>query len=164
MKNNVELRFVPSNADNYRELLKDPGSWELIVTNEHYGKVTVTLPYNIAMTIAVAIATARDAGIKEGYEKAKKKYKAINRAAGSILANKRLHPVHPRLYVGLVSAAQRLPGPYLLSPHCLLDIYLSTAVVHHEVRRNSGQLLDLPPILHDLLLDLQFLDSPVQLL
>lgn len=84
MKNNVELRFVPSKTDNYRELLKDPGSWELTVTNEHYGKVTVTLPYNIAMTIAVAIATARDAGIKEGYEKAKKKYKAINKVAGSM--------------------------------------------------------------------------------
>ena len=46
------------------------------------------------MTVAVAIATARDTGRKEGYEKAKKKYKAINKAAGSMtnVFNKPMKP------------------------------------------------------------------------
>ena len=84
MKDKVELRFVHSEATSFKELAQDPGSWELIVNNDLYGNIAVALPSDIAMTVAVAIATARDAGRKEGYDKAKKKYKAINKVAGSM--------------------------------------------------------------------------------
>lgn len=71
MKNKVEIRYVSD----------DTGYWELTVNNKFLGQQSVRLDDNNAMVIAMAIATVRDIGIKEGQEKAMKKYKAIENAS-----------------------------------------------------------------------------------
>ena len=67
-KNKVEMKFV---ADDH------PGYWELTVTNKLVGKQKAKIPTDIAMLVAVALGTAKQAGKKEGYAEAKKKYEAI---------------------------------------------------------------------------------------
>ena len=56
-------------------------SWILTIKNDLIGEYSVELPDTLAMPIALAISTIREVGKKEGYEKAKKKYKAINNAS-----------------------------------------------------------------------------------
>ena len=67
VKNKVEIKYVSD----------DFGYWELTVNNKFLGQKVVRLDHDNAMVIAIAIATVRDIGIKEGQEKAMKKYKAI---------------------------------------------------------------------------------------
>lgn len=80
MKNRVEIKYV-SNAETFPGLFED--YWELNVSNDVVGHYTLKLSQEQAMPIAMAIATATDAGRKQGYDKAKKKYKAIQRIANS---------------------------------------------------------------------------------
>lgn len=56
-------------------------SWILTIRNDLLGEYSVDLPDNVSMAVALAISTAREVGKKEGYEKAKKKYKAISDAS-----------------------------------------------------------------------------------
>lgn len=71
MKNRVEIKYVSD----------DSGYWELTVNNNFTGEQSIRLDSSNAMVIAMAIATVRDVGRQEGYEKAKKKYKAIRDAS-----------------------------------------------------------------------------------
>jgi hypothetical protein len=71
MKDKVEMKYVSD----------DSGYWELTVNNKFIGEQVVKLDSNNAMLIAMAIATVRDLGRQEGYDKAKKKYKAIENAS-----------------------------------------------------------------------------------
>lgn len=84
----VTLNYNAETVQSFAEILAGPGNWELTILNPLLGEKTIILPNDIAMPVAIAIATAYDAareeGEKIGYEKAKKRYEAINKAAGSI--------------------------------------------------------------------------------
>ena len=68
--------------------------WIMTIKNDLVGEYSVDLPDGLAMSVALAISTARQAGVQEGYDKAKKRYKAINDAAGSMpdVFNKPMKP------------------------------------------------------------------------
>ena len=82
MKNKVEIKYVSD----------DSGYWELTVNNKFIGQQIIKLDPSNAMLIAMAIATVRDIGIQEGYDKAKKKYKAIEDASSLDVSWKPGHP------------------------------------------------------------------------
>lgn len=74
MQNKVELKYVASESEVYGPYY---GYWELTIYNNLLGKQVIKLNQEIALGVAVAISTAREAGIQEGYNKAKKKYKPV---------------------------------------------------------------------------------------
>lgn len=79
MKDKVEMKYVS----------EDSGYWQLTVNNKFIGQQVIKLDSSNAMLIAMAIATVRDVGRQEGYEKAKKKYKAIENASSLGISWKR---------------------------------------------------------------------------
>ena len=74
MKDKVELKYVASKSEVFGP---DYGHWELTVNNDLLGSTTVILTQDVALTVAVAISTAREVGRKEGADKIKKRYKGI---------------------------------------------------------------------------------------
>lgn len=66
MKNKVEIKYVSSTSEVFGP---DNGHWVLTVDSETVGKQVVNLPQSIALVVAIAVSTARQAGIKEGYKK-----------------------------------------------------------------------------------------------
>ena len=71
MKDKVEIKYVSD----------DSGYWELTVNSKLLGQKVIKLDNNNAMVIDLAIATVRNIGVKEGQEKAMKKYQAIENAS-----------------------------------------------------------------------------------
>ena len=65
------MKYVANEATDFVSLAKDPGYWELTVVNKLIGTQTVQLPSEVAMTVAIAIASARDLGRREGPVKKK---------------------------------------------------------------------------------------------
>ena len=78
MQNKVELKYIASESEVYGPYY---GYWELTVYNDLLGKQAIKLSQEIALGVAVAISTARQAGVDEGYQKAKKKYKTATNTA-----------------------------------------------------------------------------------
>ena len=66
MKNRVDLNYT-----------NDSG-WTMTIINDLLGEYKVDLPDNLSMAVALALSTVAESAKKAGYEKAKKKYKAIN--------------------------------------------------------------------------------------
>lgn len=69
MKNKVDLNY------------KDGFGWTMTITNDLLGEYKVDIPDNLSMAVAIALSTVAESAKKAGYEKAKKKYKAINDAS-----------------------------------------------------------------------------------
>jgi hypothetical protein len=65
MKDKVEMKYVSSEATNFTSFAQDSGYWELTVQNKFIGTKTVELSVDVAMTVAMAVATARDLGRRE---------------------------------------------------------------------------------------------------
>ena len=76
MKNKVEIKYVSSKNEDFLTFI--PDHWEMTVWSDIVGKQVIHLTTEQAMVVALGIGVVKDAGKKEGYEKAKKKYKAIN--------------------------------------------------------------------------------------
>lgn len=92
MKNKVEIKYV-SNADKADNFSQFHDHWELTVQSDIMGRQVLSLTTEQAMVIGLALGVARETGRKEGYEKAKKKYKAINKIANmNIPVQKPLKP------------------------------------------------------------------------
>lgn len=77
MKNKIEIKYVTKKSDTFADLIRDD-YWEMTVWSDIVGKQVVHLQTGQAMVVALAIGIAKETGKKEGYAKAKKKYKAIN--------------------------------------------------------------------------------------
>ncbi len=68
MQNKIEIKYVG-----------ETDTWQMTVWSDIVGKQVVSLSTDQAMMVALAIGIAKDAGKTEGYSKAKKKYKAIEK-------------------------------------------------------------------------------------
>jgi hypothetical protein len=77
MKNKVEIKYVSAKNEDF--LTYTPDHWELTVWSDIVGKQVVHLTTEQALVVAIAVGLVKDIGKKEGYEKAKKKYKAIDK-------------------------------------------------------------------------------------
>lgn len=75
MKDSVEMKFVASNSQYFNGLVEDRGYWLLTIKNDFLGEQTVKIENDIALTVALAIATAKNVGRQEGYPKKKKNVK-----------------------------------------------------------------------------------------
>lgn len=78
MKDKIEIKYVSNDGTSFSQYRDH---WELTVSSDLVGKHTISLTTEQAMIIGIAVGVAKGLGKKEGYEKAKKKYKAINKLA-----------------------------------------------------------------------------------
>jgi hypothetical protein len=79
MKNKIEIKYVSGTNPDFLTMTSD--HWEMTVWSDIVGKQVIQLETDQAMVVALAIGIAKETGKKEGYEKAKKKYKAITKLA-----------------------------------------------------------------------------------